>query len=188
MEANPITPSRRRSLRILRREIASVATDGKTDYNAAFNDMVMLGHELFALLRVLIELAESVDDRDDVESFSRTLDSIERARRMFVFRHPAMLRIGQCRDMYVMLCARIEQCREILDVVRTLPAETLSTASCAALPDYTPADGEVCTVCCDGGDKAWLKLPCGHVFHRSCATEWLTNRQKTCPLCRQVVT
>ena len=121
-------------------------------------------------------------------SFLNTLDAIEATQRLFVFNHPAMLRIGHCRDMYVTLCARIMHCREILAVAKTLPPDTLSQASCAALPEYTPADGEVCTVCCDGGDEAWLKLPCGHAFHRSCATEWLSNRQRTCPLCRQEVT
>ena len=188
MDPHPIVPNRRRSARVLRREIMAVATDGMTDYNMAFSDLVALGRELYVVLRVLTELSTTIGGEASFEAFHLTLDSIERTRRSFLLKHPAMLRIGQCRELYVMLCARIQQCREILEVAETLPVETLSQASCAALPECTPENGEVCTVCCDAGDETWLVLPCKHTFHRSCASEWLSNRQRTCPLCRQEVT
>jgi hypothetical protein len=188
MEVDQFVPNRRRSARILRREVEAVANDGLTDYATAFRDLVSLGREMHTVLRVLTEMSMFVGAEGSTDAFHRTLDSIERTQQQFAFKHPGMLRIGHCRDMYVSLCARIMHCREILAVAETLPPETLSAAACAALPGHTPADGEVCTVCCDGGDETWLRLPCGHAFHRSCATEWLSNRQRTCPLCRQEVT
>lgn len=44
---------------------------------------------------------------------------------------------------------------------------------------------EICSVCRDSLECGLdlCMLPCGHVFHRGCATAWLTQR-RTCPLCR----
>jgi hypothetical protein len=35
-------------------------------------------------------------------------------------------------------------------------------------------------------DVALLRLPCGHVFHDPCASQWLLQ-EDACPLCRRVV-
>jgi hypothetical protein len=46
-----------------------------------------------------------------------------------------------------------------------------------------------CSVCLDdikSGDKL-RKLPCGHSFHLPCIDAWLTERQSTCPLCKEQV-
>ena len=47
-----------------------------------------------------------------------------------------------------------------------------------------------CSVCLSGittsNDKKNKTLPCGHVFHRKCVTDWEdSNRRLTCPMCRK---
>lgn len=43
---------------------------------------------------------------------------------------------------------------------------------------------EKCSICMDGYeiDQNCKKLPCKHVFHDGCISEWLTKRGKNCPL------
>ena len=46
---------------------------------------------------------------------------------------------------------------------------------------------EECSVClCDISKKQTHKLPCGHVFHKTCMKKWTTRGNNTCPLCRAV--
>ena len=57
-----------------------------------------------------------------------------------------------------------------------------------ALEEVHCADDH-CAICfddMDGADKV-VKLPCGHCFHKSCATKWLTSQKACtrCPLCNQ---
>ncbi|ERS98296.1 hypothetical protein HMPREF1624_05080 [Sporothrix schenckii ATCC 58251] len=43
-----------------------------------------------------------------------------------------------------------------------------------------------CVVCLEdyvAGDRV-MSLPCGHEFHESCITPWLTTRRRTCPICK----
>lgn len=50
----------------------------------------------------------------------------------------------------------------------------------------------VCRMCpiCLGelveGDSA-VVLPCGHMFHENCGSEWLLRYSKCCPVCKQEV-
>ena len=50
-------------------------------------------------------------------------------------------------------------------------------------------EDEICIVCYDVFERGKLcaRLTCGHLFHRSCAKEWL-QESPTCPLCRIAVT
>ncbi|XP_023006825.1 NEP1-interacting protein-like 1 [Cucurbita maxima] len=49
--------------------------------------------------------------------------------------------------------------------------------------------GEECSVCYEsyeaekGGEREVAKIPCGHVFHKSCILTWF-QRSNSCPLCR----
>ncbi|KAG6605180.1 E3 ubiquitin-protein ligase RING1, partial [Cucurbita argyrosperma subsp. sororia] len=49
--------------------------------------------------------------------------------------------------------------------------------------------GEECSVCYEcydeekGGDKEVAKIPCGHMFHKSCILTWF-QCSNSCPLCR----
>ena len=47
----------------------------------------------------------------------------------------------------------------------------------------------LCTICWETMiTKVQRCGPCGHLFHSSCISRWFDNRrQKTCPVCRQVV-
>uniref|UniRef100_K3WQB8 RING-type domain-containing protein n=1 Tax=Globisporangium ultimum (strain ATCC 200006 / CBS 805.95 / DAOM BR144) TaxID=431595 RepID=K3WQB8_GLOUD len=47
-----------------------------------------------------------------------------------------------------------------------------------------PAEKTTCAVCLDDLQKNLAALPCGHVFHRSCASRALTRVTK-CPICRK---
>lgn len=49
----------------------------------------------------------------------------------------------------------------------------------------TVGTGQECAVCMEAvtGHTPALGMPCGHVFHRACAGEWLANND-TCPTCR----
>ncbi|CAN0427715.1 unnamed protein product [Pylaiella littoralis] len=51
-------------------------------------------------------------------------------------------------------------------------------------------EGESCPVCLEVyrlGDKL-RSLPCEHAFHAGCITPWLTQRQRTCPMCKDPIT
>lgn len=51
--------------------------------------------------------------------------------------------------------------------------------------DTNPKDCPICYDAFDheGGDKAIVKTPCNHVYHRQCLGNWLRS-QRTCPVCR----
>ncbi|GMH16520.1 hypothetical protein Nepgr_018361 [Nepenthes gracilis] len=76
--------------------------------------------------------------------------------------------------------------------------EALTLANCSSatldlsmtLPDMpTVADADsVCSVCVEPfrQDSAGKQLPCGHVFHASCISDWIFLRN-SCPICRDIV-
>lgn len=176
----------RRSARVLRREINRVANDSETDYASAFSGIVTISRQLNLLLRIITEAAR-MDSTSDFTMLHIALDQMEASQDTFLVTYPAMLGVPTCSEMFTAVRIRLQQCRDILAVAQTMPPSALSAAQCAALPAYVPEADAVCSVCCDGGDEPWLKLPCGHAFHRSCVTDWLTNHKRTCPLCRAPV-
>jgi len=72
-----------------------------------------------------------------------------------------------------------------------LEKRVASTEGVDALPSAGEEDylGQNCTVCLAalerGEDVA--KLPCTHVFHRSCVAKWLTEQKRACPLCNEEI-
>ncbi|XP_011650093.1 E3 ubiquitin-protein ligase RNF115 [Cucumis sativus] len=54
----------------------------------------------------------------------------------------------------------------------------------AELPTVAAAD-DVCAVCMEDflPDEGGKQIPCGHVYHQSCLSSWLSIRD-SCPLCR----
>jgi hypothetical protein len=82
---------------------------------------------------------------------------------------------------YAMLSASFKQ---FLD-------QTVSPSYLESLPYLSAAECNVyiCTICmedCSPNTKL-LQLPCGHAYHRSCATKWFTRRSRRCPLCARVL-
>ncbi|XP_039123216.1 RING-H2 finger protein ATL56-like isoform X2 [Dioscorea cayenensis subsp. rotundata] len=65
--------------------------------------------------------------------------------------------------------------------------ELIPISSHRGVGDIEEAGQAECIICIEpyhGGDDT-RTLSCGHVFHASCITEWLT-RSTICPLCRRV--
>lgn len=52
----------------------------------------------------------------------------------------------------------------------------------------TGGGGQYCTVCMEGfgSGGAAKQVPCGHVFHENCISQWLSIHN-SCPLCRRNV-
>ncbi|CAM9328673.1 unnamed protein product [Ectocarpus fasciculatus] len=51
-------------------------------------------------------------------------------------------------------------------------------------------EGDSCPICLEAyriGDRL-RSLPCQHAFHAGCITPWLTQRQRSCPMCKDPVT
>ena len=61
----------------------------------------------------------------------------------------------------------------------------LLMSSIKTTTDTGPELAEKCAIClCAQHRNTRIKLPCGHSFHTTCATEW-SQRSTTCPTCRQ---
>mmetsp|Transcript_13644 Transcript_13644/g.21309 ORF Transcript_13644/g.21309 Transcript_13644/m.21309 type:complete len:414 (-) Transcript_13644:221-1462(-) len=60
----------------------------------------------------------------------------------------------------------------------TTNTNTTTTTNTTTLPP-------TCEICCDDFEENMevTRLPCGHIFHGPCVTEWL-QRHCTCPVCR----
>jgi len=68
-----------------------------------------------------------------------------------------------------------------------LPPQTF--AALPAIPFRKEADdNERCTICLDvyKDNETVMRLPCSHLFHGHCVTEWFKT-SKSCPLCRREV-
>ncbi|KAL7093673.1 hypothetical protein ACP275_11G053500 [Erythranthe tilingii] len=90
-----------------------------------------------------------------------------------------------------------------LDMALTMPDDStvelskhrrdaLSTAAVCELvgemPTVVVGGGGRCAVCMegfqlDGGAGGGKKVPCGHIFHENCISQWLSGHD-SCPLCR----
>jgi len=70
---------------------------------------------------------------------------------------------------------------------RTHPASKAAIRALASgtCTEASGAPSEPCPVCQDAfaaGDE-WLRMPCGHYYHKDCLTPWLAEHN-TCPTCR----
>mmetsp|Transcript_114085 Transcript_114085/g.317593 ORF Transcript_114085/g.317593 Transcript_114085/m.317593 type:complete len:430 (+) Transcript_114085:1-1290(+) len=75
----------------------------------------------------------------------------------------------------------------LLQLDENVVRPTASRASVDNLPAASQGDlmGKSCPVCLAHFDcyDAVVKLPCQHLFHRSCIAKWLVERKSVCPLC-----
>jgi len=177
----------RRSQRQLNEQMRHVVREGKTDVPRGVLRIVKLGNQLTELMQ-MVERMVNMDGNSDFGPYRSTLDAIEAEHARFLETFPGMLHIRQCKDLHGAALVRIRQCRFLIDMLERMPPERLSKPACHALPVWTPEPGEVCAICCDTAEDPWVRLPCGHTFHRGCAAEWLTNYRAQCPMCRQSIT
>lgn len=174
----------RRSQRQLNQQMRRVLKDGTTDVGEGILSMMLLGRQLEQLMYMLDEVV-NMDSSSSFGPFHSMLTNLEEAHGLFVTAYPGMLSIRQCKDLHGMVLSRIYQCRSLLATAEQLPAPTLSSV---CLPAHAPEAGSACAICCDTDGPDWVKLPCGHAFHRDCVVKWLTDYKAQCPMCRQSIT
>ncbi|XP_022158252.1 E3 ubiquitin-protein ligase RHA2B-like [Momordica charantia] len=112
------------------------------------------------------------------------LDAVDDA----IFALPVAIVLFICILYYVVqtLCCKEREAGEILPV--TAPPEIVPAQIRPLLfeaSEFTDGGGGECVICLCGyeeGEK-WLKMKCGHIFHRSCIERWLMVGRH-CPLCR----
>ncbi|KAG6603277.1 E3 ubiquitin-protein ligase-like protein, partial [Cucurbita argyrosperma subsp. sororia] len=65
------------------------------------------------------------------------------------------------------------------------PASVMERVMREEFDGFRPEEAGDCSVCCDElrGETEVRRLPCGHVFHKSCILKWL-QLTNSCPLCR----
>ncbi|KAL3665066.1 hypothetical protein V7S43_009700 [Phytophthora oleae] len=91
-----------------------------------------------------------------------------------------------------MLASRLRLARQnVVDMtayLRRREAETAASVEEQAQVSCCNADVNVCVICLDGNldEREVEALPCGHVFHARCITQWLLYR-RVCPVDRRPV-
>ncbi|XP_019052456.1 PREDICTED: E3 ubiquitin-protein ligase RING1-like [Nelumbo nucifera] len=79
-----------------------------------------------------------------------------------------------------------------LDLVLTVPEDSGEVATSESLVSDMPTvyTADVCTVCMEELDaapgKCGKQMPCGHVYHPTCISTWL-SLYDSCPVCRSSV-
>lgn len=141
------------------------------------------------LKQILLEKFETYRLRDDQNCKEQLADKlIKQARRL--------VRMGEEKSFSLLVDIRktlfylergnVSQLREINDGVKMVPA---SMDAILSLPKKEMnCDGDEfgnCTVCLEEISKRVevSTLPCSHMFHSNCITEWL-KRSHYCPICR----
>ena len=93
---------------------------------------------------------------------------------------------AQSAALFRALIAELEAMRRVLDQQeRAVTAPEPLDRALQPRPANPSADDDDCPVCQDSlrGAKSCVALPCRHVFHASCADDWLQLKRE-CPLCR----
>lgn len=53
-------------------------------------------------------------------------------------------------------------------------------------PNYNCNENTYCSICASNERHLfYLKLKCGHIFHKLCLKTWLLSYKNSCPLCRE---
>jgi hypothetical protein len=77
-----------------------------------------------------------------------------------------------------------------LPVCSFLKEEEAGVSDACSLENEHAEDSRMCVICqgeYDDGDVQ-VRLPCLHMFHQVCGSEWLLNYSKLCPICKHDVT
>ena len=76
-----------------------------------------------------------------------------------------------------------EYCNEIINILNKLPV--VKIADINKLND----ENKRCVICLEdfkNNDKS-IYLPCFHLFHEKCITDWINMKKRFCPLCRSII-
>lgn len=69
----------------------------------------------------------------------------------------------------------------------TIPSEEYSTKDTLSKNLFEKLeikkDNGICAICLEKNNIS-VELPCKHCFHENCASEWLLNHSKLCPMCK----
>lgn len=84
-----------------------------------------------------------------------------------------------------------QRVREPLPIQRPVTITmTMTVPAIVPFPVVVPSLDNECCICLDVSEaeaaREWIRLPCAHLFHRVCITQWLITHE-TCPICRQNV-
>ena len=66
---------------------------------------------------------------------------------------------------------------------RAKSADITHSESPVVKPSAPPPDREICSICLDEIENP-EPIECGHIFHDECIEIWMSEGQKTCPVCR----
>ncbi|CAM9186722.1 unnamed protein product [Ectocarpus sp. 12 AP-2014] len=155
--------------------------------------LVLVTHASGLALKALIATTsdtrgpEVYVDNTDPSGMSVTVDLT-----MFMLVTGFLLALLTCGSMMVVTLHRYLRRYESLVAGTNRP---MSLPEVLQLPEVrveegSRLEGDSCPVCLEAyriGDKL-RSLPCQHAFHAGCITPWLTQRQRSCPMCKDPVT
>ena len=159
------------------------------------------GHSIVRLCNVCTERAGRTVMRPEIKfskkgkKFGRCEDCAERAVQANIARGQRKSAIAK-RERREVAAARAESLRHEMRrrLVAVVPVAVSEQQMCPpTLPPplpilsvSTPLLTQECVICHDQCSGEHMTLVCGHQYHASCITTWLT-RQRSCPVCRRCV-
>lgn len=117
---------------------------------------------------------------DDISTFALELPAGDHDRNFHI-----IVYLDLVQTIWVDLDLDLDLDLEIPRKQEPAPASVMERLMREEFDGFRPEEAGDCSVCCDElrGETEVRRLPCGHVFHKSCILEWL-QLTNSCPLCR----